>query len=180
MGTVLMRTLSRTDDSPKASTPRTSSGSRIFGPCTGSVRNWFATESQDVLDGLDVFLVRNVDVEHRVRVVLRHVGELVDHAVRDHVHRPVLAAQRDRPQTNGLHQTRLAIDRDDVPEANLIFQNQKEPRDDVTNEILRAKADGEAGDAGAGQNRTMSTLNSESAINVATPRTSSVATTRNS
>ena len=40
-----------------------------------------------------------------------------------------------------------------LPDTNLILENQKEAGNDVSDEILRAKAYGEPGNAGTGQNR---------------------------
>ena len=70
------------------------------------------------------------------------------------MHGAVVAAKRDRPQSDRLDQARLAVDRDDVAEADLVLQDQEEAGDDVANEVLRAKADGQAGDPGARQDRT--------------------------
>ncbi len=93
------------------------------------------------------------DVEHGEREVFRHVGQLGDHAVGNHVHRAVVAAQRDRPQADRLDESGLAVDRDHVAEANLVFEDQEEAGDDVADEILRAEADGQAGDPRPGQDR---------------------------
>ena len=46
-----------------------------------------------------------------------------------------------------------AVDSRDVADAHLILEDEEEAGDDVAHQVLRAEADRQAGDAGAGQNR---------------------------
>ena len=46
-----------------------------------------------------------------------------------------------------------AVDRRDVTDADLILEEEEEAADDVADQRLRAEADRQAGDAGAGQHR---------------------------
>ena len=62
-----------------------------------------------------------------------------------------LVPQHDRAQVDGLDQAALAVDDRDVADAHLILENQKEPGNHVAHERLRAEADRQAENAGAGQ-----------------------------
>ena len=76
-----------------------------------------------------------------------------DHTVRDDVHRSVVAAKDDRPQADRFDETGLAIDRDDVAEADLVLQDQEETCDHIADKILCSESHCETGDPGAGQDR---------------------------
>ena len=66
---------------------------------------------------------------------------------------PCLVAQHDRPQVHLLDQPALAVDDRDVADAHLVLEDQEEAGDDVAHQRLRAEADRQADDAGAGQRR---------------------------
>ena len=68
-----------------------------------------------------------------------------------HVNGAFLVAQHDRPEVDLLDQAADAVDRRDVADADLILEDHEEAADDVAHERLCAEADGEPGDAGAGQ-----------------------------
>ena len=69
------------------------------------------------------------------------------------MHRAFLVAQHDRPQVDLFDQPALAVDDGDVADAHLILEDQEEAGDDVAHQRLRAEADRQADDAGAGQRR---------------------------
>ena len=54
---------------------------------------------------------------------------------------------------NLFHQSRLAIDAHDVADRELILRQDKDASNDVLDQRLRARSDGEADDAGTGQRR---------------------------
>ena len=58
----------------------------------------------------------------------------------------------------------------DVADADLVLEDQEEPADDVADQRLRAEADRQAGDAGAGQHRRdVHARTASSTISTATP-----------
>ena len=62
-------------------------------------------------------------------------------------------AQHDRAQVDLLDVAGHAVDAREVADADLIFENEEEPRDHVADEILRAEADRQPRNPGAGQDR---------------------------
>ena len=62
-------------------------------------------------------------------------------------------AQHDRPEVDGFDQPADAVDRRDVADPHLVFENQEETADHVAHQRLRAEADRQAENAGAGQER---------------------------
>ena len=73
------------------------------------------------------------------------VGDGVDHAFN--------VAQHDRAQVDLFDRAADAVDVGRIAEADLILGDQEDPRDDVLDQRLRAEADRQADDAGAGQHR---------------------------
>ena len=101
---------------------------------------------------IDVLSVRHADVDDREGKVLAQIRERGDGPVREHLDRAFDVAQHDRPQIDLLDAPGHAVDARAVADAHLVFEDQEEARDDVAHEVLRAEADGQAGDAGAGEN----------------------------
>ena len=91
--------------------------------------------------------------DHVVGEVLGLVGQRLDLAVREDVHGAFLVAQHDGPEVDGLDEPALSVDDGDVADAHLILEDQEEAGDDVAHERLRAEADGQPDDAGAGERR---------------------------
>ena len=65
----------------------------------------------------------------------------------------VEVAQDERAQVDGLDQAGDVVDARHVAHADLVFENQEEPADDVAHERLRAEAERNTGDARARQER---------------------------
>ncbi len=110
-----------------------------------------------LLEDLDhvvgVFLVRDSDVEKVIRKLMRHVGKGRDGAIRKNVNRPVQAAEHNGPQIDLLHKAAGSVDDGHVIHPNLVFKQNKQARKQVAHQVLRAKAYGQAKNAGAGQKR---------------------------
>ena len=75
-------------------------------------------------------------------------------SIRHHVHLAFQVAEDRCTQRHPLDDTREIADLHDVAHAKLIFEENEETRDDIFHETLRAEADSEAHDAGAGKHRT--------------------------
>jgi hypothetical protein len=86
----------------------------------------------------------------------------------------VEVAQHNGAQADGLHHARLAVDGDDVAHPHLVFEDEEEAGDDVAHQVLGAKADGEADDAGAGEDGVMLMSSSRRTISPAMPITTVV------
>ena len=97
--------------------------------------------------------IGDAQVDDRVRVLLAQVRERRNHAVRKHLNRALLVPHHDGAQVDLFHRAADAVDARDVADADLILENQEESRDHVAHQILRAEADRQAGDPGAGENR---------------------------
>ncbi len=108
---------------------------------------------QHVGHRIDVLLVGHRDVEHPVGEVAGHVGDAVDRPERDGVHVAVVGAQRHGAHADRLDHPGAAAEVDHVADPDGVAEQDEEPVDDVLDELLRAEADGEADDAGAGQER---------------------------
>ena len=67
--------------------------------------------------------------------------------------RALAVSQHDRAEVDLFHEPRRAVDGRDVTNADLVLEKEEEAADDVPDERLRAKADGQARDAGARQHR---------------------------
>ena len=67
--------------------------------------------------------------------------------------RPVRIAQIDESQRDVLDGAFGGADANDVAERELVLELEEEPGDEVAHEALRAEGDGEADDAGAGEQR---------------------------
>ena len=70
------------------------------------------------------------------------------------MHRAVAGTQANSADRNILDGARQAGYRDVVTDLHGIFQEEKQPGDEVLHQFLRAEADGDADDAGAGQQRS--------------------------
>ena len=102
---------------------------------------------------LEVGVVGDDDVEHGDRPQLRAVADPPDLAVRDVPHRAVLAAQHRRAQRDPLDRAGRHAEVDDVADAVLVLDQHEQAGDAVLDEVLGAEAEGDAGDAGAGDQR---------------------------
>ena len=65
--------------------------------------------------------------------------------------RALLVAQHDRAQVHLFDQPALAVDDGDVADAHLVLEDQEEAGDHVAHQRLRAEADRQADDPGAGE-----------------------------
>ena len=74
-------------------------------------------------------------------------------AVGEDVHRAFVIAQHDGAEVDCLDQPAGAVDPGDVADADVVVEDQEEAGDEVLDQRLRAEADGQADDAGAGQHR---------------------------
>ena len=83
----------------------------------------------------------------RVGELLAEIGERRDRAVGKHLHRSFAVAQHDRSQVDLLDAPGDAVDPREIADPDLILENQKEPRDDVAHQVLRAESDREPGDS---------------------------------
>src|SRR5690606_15417177 len=81
------------------------------------------------------------------------VAERPQLAGRDHQQLAVELAHLDEAEADVLHRAGLAAVRDEVAHADGVVEEQEQAGDDVLDEGLRAEADGQPGDARAGQQR---------------------------
>lgn len=112
----------------------------------------------DVLDhaaGLpEIGCVRDLDVEQRPGPELGHVADALDGAVRYMPERALDVTDLGRAERDPLDDTACRPGVDDVAEAVLVLDEHEHPRDQVTYEVLRTEADGNARDADAGEQRS--------------------------
>ena len=102
---------------------------------------------------IGILVVQHTDADHVVREVLGLVGQRLDLAVREDVNGAFLVPEDGRPEVDGLDEPTLPVDDGDVADAHLILEDQEKTGDDVAHQRLRAEADGEPDDAGAGERR---------------------------
>src|SRR5262245_17290248 len=111
----------------------------------------------DLPDGsehaIDVFVVGHADVDDRVGKLFAEVCQRRDGAVRKYLYRAFDVPKHDGAQVDLFDAAGDAVDASQITDADLVLEDQKEARDDVAHQILRPEADGQAGDAGAGQDR---------------------------
>ncbi len=69
------------------------------------------------------------------------------------MHGAIGGAQANGADRHVLHSARQPRDADIVADLDTVLQQQKQSGDQVLNQLLRAKADGDADDAGAGKQR---------------------------
>ena len=105
--------------------------------------------TQELRHPVDVLVIGDRERDDVEREVLALVGERGDRAIREDVQRSLFVAQHDRPQVDLFDQPADAVDRRGVADAHLILEDHEEAADDVAHQRLRAKADRQAGDAGA-------------------------------
>ena len=112
----------------------------------------FGTDvSENLGDAVGVFLVGNADVEDVVGEDVGHVGDGGDGAVGEDVNDAIEAAEDCGAEVDFLDLAAGAIEDADVVDADLVFDEHEEAADDVLDKGLGAKAEGDAGDAGAGE-----------------------------
>src|ERR1700722_1357301 len=113
--------------------------------------------SDDVLQYLPgavgVFLVGNIDADSRIAGATAGIGNRRHGAERHDVHRAVGGPQANGADRNVLDGPGETGHRDVVTDLDGIFQQQKQPGNEVLHQFLRAEADGDADDSGAGQQR---------------------------
>ena len=99
---------------------------------------------------LEVGVVGHLDVEQRARPVLRLVADPPDLAVGHVPHRAVDGAQPGGAQRHGLDGAgRLAVEVDDVADAELVLDQDEDAREEVAHQRLGAEAERDAEDPGA-------------------------------
>src|ERR1700676_1129557 len=69
------------------------------------------------------------------------------------MHRSVLAPKHCSPKIDLFHQTAAAVDHSDVIDAYLIFHHEEKPAQDILDDALRSKSDGDSSHACAGKQR---------------------------
>ena len=84
---------------------------------------------------------------------------------------PVAVAQDDGAQVDLLDDPGDAVDPRQIADPHLILEDQEEAGDDVAHQVLRAEADRQPGNAGAGQDRQDVDQSSRSSIRIATKPT---------
>ena len=104
-------------------------------------------------DAIEVLAVGDLQVHDGEREDLAQIRQAGDGAVREHLHRAFAVADDDRAEVDLLDRAGDVVDPRQIADPHLILENQKETGDDVAHEILRAEADRQARDAGAGQDR---------------------------
>ena len=132
---------------------RISIGPRSSGAHAGSCLH----RAPDLPDGLEhpveILAVGDVDVDDRVRECLLRFASAVMVPFGNTCTAPspsrTTIVRRLISSTMPVH----AVDAREIADAHLILEDEEEARDDVAHEILRAEADRQAGDAGAGQDR---------------------------
>ena len=110
-----------------------------------------------VLHGLpdpgQVLVVGDREVDHRAGPALGLVADPVDRAVAHVPDHAVDVAQPGHPQADPLDRAGGGARVDDVADAVLVLQHHEDPGQVVTDQALRAEADGQAEHPGAGQHR---------------------------
>src|SRR5579862_2252533 len=100
-----------------------------------------------------VRVVRHGNMQRKLRPVARQVADHGDLAIGNVVDRAIRVAQHGTPQSHRLHRPLNAGDSDHVADVVLIFHQQEEAVYEVFDQGLRAKADSDAGNSCAGQQR---------------------------
>ena len=98
--------------------------------------------------------MRNGKVEHSAGPILRHHGDVRNISIGDDVHLPFEIPQNRRPQGHTFDDTRKIANLHNVPDAELVFKQDEETGDDILDQALSAKTNGQSNDAGAGKHRT--------------------------
>ena len=99
---------------------------------------------------VDVGVGGQAHVQQRPGPLLRHVADPEDVAVGDVPHGAVHVAQPGGAQAHGLDGAAGLTGVDDVADPVLVLDQHEGPRDEVLDQALRAEAEGNPGDAGAG------------------------------
>ncbi len=106
---------------------------------------------QDLAGAVGVFLVGHVDADGGIAGTAAGIGERRHRAEGNDVHRAVGGAQADGADRDVLDRARQSRHRDVVADLDGVLEQQKQAGDEVLHQLLRAEADGNADDAGAGQ-----------------------------
>ncbi len=140
--------LSLTDSTPSTSTDPSSSDFHL-----ASVENWAASSCTTSSARSTSYVARHADVDHRARPAAGLVAHHLDLAVGHDVHDPVDVPQHHHPKGHLLDRAALTRRLDHVADRELVLEQNEEARDDVLDQALRAERDGQAQNAGAGQDR---------------------------
>ena len=123
------------------------------GASSGSFDELLADPLEDLLHLAEVGVVGDLELHLHDRPVAAVVGDRVDAAERNRVDRAGRRAQRQRARVDALDVAADAGDLDVFVDPEGIVEKEEQAGDQVLDEGLRAEADGQAEDPGAGEHR---------------------------
>jgi hypothetical protein len=103
--------------------------------------------------GVHVLGIGERQVHYVIAELHAAVGERRDRAVRNDVDRALFVPEHRRPQVDLFDESAGAVDRHHVADTHLVLEDQEEPANQILDQALRAEAERDADDAGAGQSR---------------------------
>src|SRR5215510_14944691 len=98
--------------------------------------------------------ITHANMQHRVGIIFGQICDRGDGAIGNHVHTAVKVSQNEDTQAELFDEPGLVSYFDDITDADLIFQEEKEAGNHITDQILRAKADCQPTDASRRQKRS--------------------------
>jgi len=117
----------------------------------GVLPQLFGYPPHDLDDTIGVFLVRHSHVDHVTRPPFGHVGEGIDRTVGKHVDDTSEIPEHDRSKRDGLDEPTRTIDDGDITDPYLVFQHQKEPADEIADQVLGTEGNSQSEDGNAAQ-----------------------------
>src|SRR5262249_34930519 len=111
-----------------------------------------ADQAQDLDDPIDVFAVRDGYSRDDISEIPRQVLDARDFAKWDRMNRARLITQLDRANRDCFDDARMVLaEVNNIADGDLIFHQDEQTGDDVLDQGLAAKADGDTDNAGAGE-----------------------------
>ena len=153
MGAVFNVTRMVISSAVTASTPQISGSSMITPSKSSSRHRSLATSLSTAPHPGDVLAVGERHVEHRARPVLALVADPEDLPVADVPDRAVDVPQPRHPQADRLHGAAGRTQVDHVADPELVLEDHEDPGQEVLDQVLRAEAERDTEDAGAGDDR---------------------------
>src|SRR5690606_22547157 len=102
-------------------------------------------------DPIEILAIGGPDIQQGVGELLRVVLDRVDHAKGQRMHVALQVAQEHGAHRHAFHDSRMTGDQDHIPHGNRILDEDEDASDDVLDQGLGTKADGQAHDARARQ-----------------------------
>src|SRR5207237_2550404 len=98
--------------------------------------------------------MRDGEVQHGARPIFCHDGDVLNISVWDDIHLPFEISQDCRSQSHTFDDTRKIANLHNITDAELVFKQDEETGNNILDQALRAKTNGQSNDAGTGKHRT--------------------------